>query len=134
MAAVEFFRNVMQAMRSKHSKENIILKGLHKKKDLGDSSQPEKTWFVLAKEQVSKLPIDTVPVSATVKTPQKKESITVVMPCQVRDRSFPHNRGWPFSGCNGIGENHFLPFSLAVVESLAALVQSMYKYNAGMQN
>lgn len=55
MAAVEFFRNVMQAMGSKHSRENIILKGLHRKKELGDISQPEKTWFVLAKEQVGRL-------------------------------------------------------------------------------
>lgn len=52
MIALEFFRNVMQAMSSKHSRENIVLKGLHKKKDLGDISQPEKTWFALAKEEV----------------------------------------------------------------------------------
>ena len=40
----------MQAMSSKHDEENIILRGLHKKKELGDGS--EKTWLVMAKEEV----------------------------------------------------------------------------------
>lgn len=61
-SAMEFFMNVMQAMSSKHSRENIVLKGLHKKKDVEDSLEPEKTWFVLAKEQVSKLPCCCGPV------------------------------------------------------------------------
>lgn len=55
MAALEFYRNIVQAMSTTHSNENIVLKGLHKKKELGDISQPEKTWFELAKEEVLKL-------------------------------------------------------------------------------
>jgi hypothetical protein len=64
-AATELFQAVIHAMNSKHSRENIILKGLHKKnkakekerKELGeDPEPPQKTWLVQAKEEVCHSP------------------------------------------------------------------------------
>ena len=52
MAAAELFTDVVRALSNKHSRENVVLKGMHKKSNLEEGSSMLKTWLTLAKEKV----------------------------------------------------------------------------------
>ena len=52
-AAIEYHQKAMRLLVSVHAEENEKLKVRKYKPDFTETTQPEKTWFALAKEEVS---------------------------------------------------------------------------------